>query len=69
LIQFVGGTCSAAEAAELGVPLANCAKASNVANVRNQGFELEAGTKPWDWLYVETGYLYLDARDLDTGSS
>jgi len=68
LIQFVGGTCSAAEAAGLGVPLANCFKASNVANVRSQGFELEAGTKPWDWLYVETGYLYLDARDLDTGS-
>lgn len=68
LIQFVGGTCSAAEAAGLGVPLANCFKPSNVANTRSQGFELEAGAKPWDWLYVETGYMYLDSRNLDTDS-
>ena len=68
LIQFVGGTCSAAEAAGIGVPSANCFKTSNVANTRSQGFELEAGAKPWDWLYMETGYMYLDSRNLDTDS-
>ncbi len=68
LIQAVAGTCSAADAAALGVPVANCAQRENVASVRSQGFELEAGAKPWDWLYVETGYMYLDSRDLNTGS-
>lgn len=68
LIQSVGGSCSVAEAAGIGVPLSNCFKANNVANTRSQGFELEAGVKPLDWLYLETGYMYLDSRDLDTGS-
>ncbi|MBI4002946.1 MAG: TonB-dependent receptor [Nitrospira defluvii] len=68
LIQFVGGTCSSAEASGIGVPLSNCFKTSNVANTRSQGFELEAGAKPFDWLYLETGYMYLDSRDLNTGS-
>ncbi len=68
LIQFVGGTCSSADAAALGVPLNLCFSPSNVANSRSQGFELEAGVKPWDWLYMETGYMYLDARNLDNGS-
>ena len=68
LIQFVGGTCSSADAIALGVPLNFCFSPSNVANSRSQGFELEAGVKPWDWLYVETGYMYLDAYNLDNGS-
>lgn len=68
LIQAVPGTCSAADAAALGVPVANCAQRANVAAVRSQGFELEAGAKPFDWLYLETGYMYLDSRDRDTGS-
>lgn len=68
LIQFVGGSCSAAEAAGINVPLSNCFKTSNVANSRSQGFELEAVVKPFDWLYMETGYMYLDSRNLDTDS-
>lgn len=68
LIQFVGGTCSAAEAAALGVPSSLCFKGSNVASTKSQGFELEAGAKPWDWLYIETGYMYLDSRDENTGA-
>jgi len=67
LMQFVTGSCSAAEAANLGVAAANCAKAQNIANTRSQGFELDAGAKPFDWLYLETGYMYLDARDVNTG--
>lgn len=68
LIQAVAGSCTAADAAALGRPAANCAARSNVASVRSQGFELEAAAKPWDWLYMETGYMYLDSRDQNTGS-
>jgi outer membrane receptor for ferrienterochelin and colicins len=68
LIQFVTGTCSAADAAALGVSAAFCASPSNIGNSRSQGFELEAGVKPLDWLYMETGYMYLDARNQDNGS-
>lgn len=68
LIQFVTGTCSTADAAALGVAPIACTSPSNVGNSRSQGFELEAGAKPLDWLYMETGYMYLDSRDLDTGS-
>ena len=68
LIQFVPGTCTAAAAAALGVPPTLCFSPGNVANTRSQGFELEGGIRPWDWLYVETGYMYLDSRNLDNGS-
>ena len=67
LIEFTP-SCSAAEAAALGVPSFLCFKGSNVASARSQGFELEAGAQPLDWLYVETGYLYLDSRDQNTGA-
>lgn len=68
LIQAVAGTCTAGDATALGLPAANCAARSNVASVRSQGFEVEAGAKPWEWLYMETGYMYLDSRDQNTGS-
>lgn len=68
LIQFVPGTCTAGDAAALGVPSFLCFSPSNVANTKSQGFELEAGIRPWDWLYLETGYMYLDSRNLDNGS-
>ncbi len=68
LIQFVTGTCSAADAAALGVKPAFCASPNNIGSSRSQGFELETGVKPLDWLYMETGYMYLDARDQDNGS-
>lgn len=67
LIQFIGGTCTAAEAASLGVNPAQCQKPFNTASTRSQGFELEGGIRPLDWLSIVTGYMYLDARDLTTG--
>lgn len=68
LIQYVPGTCTAADAAALGVPSTFCFSPSNVSSTRSQGFELEAGVRPWNWLYIETGYMYLDSRNLDNGS-
>ncbi|MCC6966176.1 MAG: TonB-dependent receptor [Nitrospira sp.] len=66
LIQFINGTCSAAEAAGLGVAQNFCQKPFNTAVTRSQGFELEAGIRPLSWLYLETGYMYVDARDHTT---
>lgn len=66
LIQFVNGTCSATEAASLGVTQNFCQKPFNTAVTRSQGFELEAGIRPLTWLYLETGYMYVDARDQTT---
>ncbi len=68
LIQFVNGTCSAGEAAALGVSTSFCQKPFNIAAARSQGFELEAGSRFFDWLYVETGYMYLDSRNENTGA-
>lgn len=68
LIQFVGGTCPAAELANLpGIAAANCFSPQNVAAATSQGFELEAGARPVDWLYLETGYMNLDTKDDNTG--
>lgn len=67
LVQFIVGTCSAAEATNLGVAPNFCQKPFNTASTRSQGFELEGGIRPLDWLYLETGYMYLDARDETTG--
>lgn len=67
-IQFLAGGCSAAEATSLGVTRPLCFKGTNVGAVQSQGVELEAGGKPTNWLYVETGYMYLDAYDQNTGS-
>ncbi|MEQ1794165.1 MAG: TonB-dependent receptor [Nitrospira sp.] len=66
LIQFINGTCSAGEAASLGVAQNSCQKPFNTAVTRSQGFELEAGIRPLPWLYLETGYMYVDARDQTT---
>ena len=68
LIQFVGGSCSTAEAAALSLPSSSCFKSSNVAKSRSQGFELEAGVKQLDWLYAATGYMNLDAPDQNTNA-
>ena len=67
LVQFIVGTCSATEATNLGVAPNFCQKPFNTAATRSQGFELEGGIRPLDWLYLETGYMYLDARDETTG--
>lgn len=67
LIQFQVGTCSPAEAAGLGVAPNFCTRPFNVATVRSQGFELEGGIRPLDWLSLETGYMYLDSVDRITG--
>lgn len=68
LIQFVGGTCPAGALANLpGIVSANCFSPQNVAATTSQGFELEAGTRPADWLYLESGYMYLDSKDDNTG--
>lgn len=66
LIQFVNGTCSAAEAGGLGVAPNFCQKPFNTAVTRSQGFEVEAGIRPFDWLYVQTGYMYLDSLNRRT---
>lgn len=66
LIRFVNGTCSPAESASLGVAPNFCTKPSNTAEVRSQGFEVEAGISPTDWLRVQTGYMYLDSVDRRT---
>lgn len=65
LIEFLP-RCTAAEAASLAVPSSLCFKASNITEARSQGFELEAGVKLFDWLYADTGYMYLDVRDQTT---
>lgn len=68
LIQFLGGACSPGEVASLpGIQAGNCFKPTNVAATTSQGFELEGGIRPLDWLTVETGYMYLDATDDNTG--
>ena len=70
LIQFIGGTCSGADLASLpGITAPNCLKAQNIAATTSQGFELEAGARPVDWLSFETGYMYLDSKDDNTGQS
>jgi len=66
LIQFINGTCSATEAASLGVAQNFCQKPFNTAVTRSQGFELEGGIRPLPWLSLETGYMYVDARDQST---
>lgn len=67
LIQFIGGTCSAADLSNLpSITSPNCLKAQNIAATTSQGFELEAGARPVDWVYFETGYMYLDAKDDNT---
>jgi outer membrane receptor protein involved in Fe transport len=65
LIEFLP-RCTAAEAASLSVPSSLCFKAANITEARSQGFELEAGVKPLEWLSLESGYMYLDARDQTT---
>ena len=68
LIQFIGGTCSTSDLTNLpGIAAPNCLKAQNIAATTSQGFELEAGARPVDWLYVTTGYMYLDSKDDNTG--
>lgn len=68
-IQFVGGTCSPTDLANLpGIASPNCFRAQNLAAITSQGFELEAGAKVMDWLLVDTGYMYLDSRDDNTGA-
>ena len=70
LIQFVGGTCPASGLASLpGIAAANCFSPQNVAATTSQGFELEAGARPVDWAYFETGYMNLDSKDDNTGQS
>ncbi len=67
LIQFIGGTCSPTDLANLpGITSPNCLKAQNIAATTSQGFELEAGARPIDWLYFETGYMHLDSKDDNT---
>ncbi len=64
------GSCSAAEVASFGNPAvtaATCIKPKNLQAATTQGFELEAGIKPFDWLYAEAGYMYLSAKDDTTG--
>ncbi|MFO0774372.1 MAG: TonB-dependent receptor [Nitrospiraceae bacterium] len=69
LINFVGGTCTPGELGGLpGIAPANCFKPTNIASTTSQGFELEGGIRPLDWLTLETGYMYLDAQDDNTGS-
>ena len=69
LITTIAGSCSFTEAAALGVPQSLCFKAANIGNIRSQGFELNASVAPFAWLLVETGYMYLDSKNLDLNSA
>lgn len=67
LIQFLTGTCSPTDAAALGVSPNFCSQPFNIASVRSQGFEVDGGIRPFDWLSLDTGYMYLDSTDRTSG--